>query len=104
MMVMPGRPAWHRKEGHSVQPPVSYFLETVVCCRLSKALHPHKQSQTHKINDNKMKGLSSVVLLSVLLFAPCCLCVRDTKFYDVLGIAPDADDRTLKKAYKKQAL
>lgn len=44
------------------------------------------------------------MLLAVLLYVPACLCVRDTKFYDILGIAPDADDRTLKKAYKKQAL
>ena len=49
-----------------------------------------------------MRLLQVVALL--LLFAPSCLSVRDTKFYDVLGVAPDADERTLKKAYKKQAL
>ena len=30
--------------------------------------------------------------------------VRDTKFYDVLGVAPDADTATIKKAYRRQAL
>ena len=30
--------------------------------------------------------------------------VRSTKLYDVLGVPTDADDRTIKKAYKKQAL
>jgi hypothetical protein len=40
----------------------------------------------------------------LLLFSSSCLAVRETKFYDILGVSPDADDRTLKKAYKKQAL
>ncbi|WIA21255.1 hypothetical protein OEZ85_000490 [Tetradesmus obliquus] len=30
--------------------------------------------------------------------------VRDKKFYDILGVPEDADDRIIKKAYKKQAL
>lgn len=30
--------------------------------------------------------------------------VRDTKFYDVLGVAPDADESKLKTAYRKSAL
>lgn len=47
---------------------------------------------------------TALLLISILLHAPACLCVRDTKFYDILGISSDADDRTLKKAYKKQAL
>lgn len=49
----------------------------------------------------------AAVLLSLsllLLCSPSCFAVRETKFYDILGVAPDADDRTLKKAYKKQAL
>lgn len=29
--------------------------------------------------------------------------VRDTKLYDLLGVAPDADERTLKKAYMQKA-
>ncbi len=28
--------------------------------------------------------------------------VRSTRFYDVLGVSPDADERTIKKAYKRQ--
>lgn len=30
--------------------------------------------------------------------------VVDTKLYDILGIAPDATDAEIKKAYKKQSL
>ena len=30
--------------------------------------------------------------------------VRDKKLYDALGVAEDADDRTIKKAYRKAAL
>lgn len=30
--------------------------------------------------------------------------VRDTKFYDLLGVAPDADEATIKKGYRRQAL
>jgi DnaJ-class molecular chaperone len=30
--------------------------------------------------------------------------VRDKKYYDILGVPEDADDRIIKKAYKKQAL
>lgn len=53
-----------------------------------------------------MSGTRVVVLLcAVLLFSSACvLAVRDKKFYDILGVSEDADDRTLKKAYKKQAL
>lgn len=30
--------------------------------------------------------------------------VKDTKFYDLLGVSPDANDAQIKKAYRKQAL
>lgn len=30
--------------------------------------------------------------------------VRDTKYYDHLGVAPDADERTIQKAYRRAAL
>lgn len=30
--------------------------------------------------------------------------VRDSKFYDTLGISTDADEATIKKAYRRQAL
>jgi preprotein translocase subunit Sec63 len=53
-----------------------------------------------------MSGTRIVVLLCavLLLSSACVLAVRDKKFYDILGVSEDADDRTLKKAYKKQAL
>jgi DnaJ homolog subfamily A member 2 len=30
--------------------------------------------------------------------------VKDTAFYDLLGVAPDANDADLKKAYRKKAI
>ena len=46
-----------------------------------------------------------------LLFACLFVCdlltglaVKDLKFYKTLDISPDADEQTIKKAYKKQAL
>lgn len=48
-----------------------------------------------------------LVAAAALLVALCptlSAAVRDTKYYDVLGVAPDADDRTIQKAYRRQAL
>lgn len=42
--------------------------------------------------------------LLLALCAACAQAVRDTKFYDTLGISPDADEATIKKAYRRQAL
>ena len=30
--------------------------------------------------------------------------VKETKLYDILGVEPDCDETTLKKAYRKMAL
>lgn len=32
------------------------------------------------------------------------LAVRETKYYDALGVPPDADENVIKKAYRKAAL
>jgi len=45
--------------------------------------------------------LVHIVSLTILLGAHA---VRETKYYDVLGVAPDADEATIKKAYRRQAL
>lgn len=49
-----------------------------------------------------MRLVAAVALL--LAAAAVADAVRDTKFYDVLGVAPDADTATIKKAYRRQAL
>ena len=45
--------------------------------------------------------------LRLLVLAFCLLAseaVRDTKFYKALDVDPAADDATIKKAYRKQAV
>jgi hypothetical protein len=41
---------------------------------------------------------------AVLLLSLAVSAVRETKFYDVLGVDPGADERTITKAYRRQAL
>lgn len=48
--------------------------------------------------------LLAVALLSLFGSAMPAGAVRDSKYYDVLGVPVDADDRTIKRGYKKQAL
>jgi DnaJ domain len=44
------------------------------------------------------------ICLLLWLCAAYVQAVRETKFYDTLGVAPDADEATIKKAYRRQAL
>lgn len=46
--------------------------------------------------------LLRTVVVAALVAVACA--VRDTKYYDALGVAPDADEATIKKAYRRQAL
>ena len=43
-------------------------------------------------------------LLLVPLLSTSTNMVKDTKFYDILGVSPDATEAQLKSAYKKGAL
>lgn len=45
------------------------------------------------------RAWTRLVLLAAL-FLLAALARRDTKLYDLLGVSPDVDDRTLKKSYK----
>ena len=51
----------------------------------------------------RWQGLLAIFLLASL-HALCEAAVRETKFYDVLGVPPDADEGLIKKAYRKAAL
>lgn len=42
--------------------------------------------------------------LLLLLAAAGVGAVRETKYYDFLGISPDADEKTIQKAYRRAAL
>jgi preprotein translocase subunit Sec63 len=43
-------------------------------------------------------------LVVTLVLPLSSFAVKETKFYDVLGIPPDADEQLIKKAYRKAAL
>ena len=51
-----------------------------------------------------MRTFVTLALSAVLLAASCVAAVRDSKYYDLLGVAHDADELTIKKAYRKQAM
>ena len=50
----------------------------------------------------RWQGLLASFLLA--LHTLCAAAVRETKFYDVLGVPSDADEGVIKKAYRKAAL
>lgn len=50
----------------------------------------------------RLQTLFSVSVL--LLHLACTAAVRDSKYYDLLGISSDADEATIKRAYRKQAM
>lgn len=43
-------------------------------------------------------------LALIFLLLACVDAVRDQKYYKILGISEDADEATIKKAYRKAAL
>ncbi|KAL3131807.1 hypothetical protein ABBQ38_007523 [Trebouxia sp. C0009 RCD-2024] len=51
-----------------------------------------------------MPRATTLALTSLFLAVSCVAAVRDSKYYDLLGVAHDADEPTIKKAYRKQAL
>jgi DnaJ-domain-containing protein 1 len=44
------------------------------------------------------------ISLTVLLFNASVSAVKDMKYYKILSISEDADEQTIKKAYRKAAL
>jgi len=44
------------------------------------------------------------ISLSVLLYSAFVSAVKDMKYYKTLGISDDADEQTIKKAYRKAAM
>ena len=51
-----------------------------------------------------MKKARAIVLVLLLCVVETIVGVRDSKYYDLLGVAPDADEATIKKGYRRQAL
>jgi hypothetical protein len=49
-------------------------------------------------------GGRRLLLLLLAAAAGAVGAVRETKYYDALGVSADADDRTIQKAYRRQAL
>lgn len=46
----------------------------------------------------------AALLCGVLCTAVWARAVRESRYYDLLGVAADADEATIKKAYRRQAL
>ena len=51
-----------------------------------------------------MPTVKLATLLALFVLLQTVLAVRETKLYDTLGVSADADEATIKKAYRKQAL
>ena len=51
-----------------------------------------------------MHRIVTLTLCSLFVALSCLAAVRDSKYYDTLGVAQDADESTIKKAYRKQAM
>ena len=51
-----------------------------------------------------MRRIVTLALCSSFLALSYVAAVRDSKYYDILGVAQDADEATIKKAYRKQAM
>lgn len=43
-------------------------------------------------------------MLLVVFFLVAAAAVKDMKYYKILGISEDADEQTIKKAYRKAAM
>jgi len=52
----------------------------------------------------RARGVAALLLAAAVIAAVPAGAVQSTKFYDMLGVAPDADTATIKKAYRRAAL
>ena len=51
-----------------------------------------------------MRNILTLAVIVGLVAVSWVAAVRETKYYDLLGVAQDADEATIKKAYRKQAM
>ncbi len=70
--------------------------------------YDRRSSVTHITASMQMRSFRSIKfafsVLFVVLNLSCVTSVRESKYYDLLGVAHDADEPTIKKAYRKQAM
>ncbi len=69
---------------------------------------PLQRLSREHINRAEMGNLPRnvfIITICVALLLPWqCLSVKETQFYDTLGVPTDADEQLIKKAYRKAAL